>query len=216
MSAFERAAADRAAGGALVLAALGIVVAMSHHPSGAHSGALGGIVHGAMIGLLMLMSWGFLHFAIGRGASRPLILGGLLAYGVSLFAHIGAATINGFVVPALADPTAPPVSHDIFLLAWQSNQALAKLGATMTGLAYVLWSIDLIAERRRELTLVGLLGLAAGSVPAALLAFGLIRMDVAGAGTVYAIHVAWAMLVGIMLLLGRFVERHGADAQASG
>jgi drug/metabolite transporter (DMT)-like permease len=61
-----------------------------------------------------------------------------------------------------------------------------------------------------------LLGLVAGGVPAALLAFGLIRMDVAGAGTVYAIHVTWAMLVGIVLLLGRFVERHGADAQASG
>ena len=86
--------------------AVGVVGAMAHHPSGAHPGALGGIVHGAMIALSLLLAWGFAHFAIGRGASRPLIVGGLLAYAVSLFGNIGAATINGFVVPALADPAA--------------------------------------------------------------------------------------------------------------
>src|SRR5215207_3767478 len=105
---------DRVAGAVLLLAAAGAVLAMFHHPSSRHSGGLGGIVHGAMIGLLMLLAWGFLHFALRRGAWRPLMLGGLLAYAVSLFAHIGAATINGFVVPVLANPAAPPVSHDIF------------------------------------------------------------------------------------------------------
>ena len=140
---------DRAAGAALVAGALGSVLAMAHHPSGAHSGALGPIVHGAMIGLLMLMAWGFLLFQSGRGASRPLPLAGLLAYGVSLFGHIGAATINGFVVPALAVRGHGAVSHDVFLLAWEANQALARLGVYMTGLAFAFWSIDLVVRERR-------------------------------------------------------------------
>ena len=216
MDRIQQAAADRAAGAVLILAALGTVVAMSHHPAGAHSGALGGLVHGAMIALLMMLAWGFLCFAIGQGASRPLILAGLIAYAVSLFSHIGAAMINGFVVPAMADPKAPPVSHDIFRLAWHSNQALARLGVYMTGLAYGLWSLDLIGEKRRDSTLAGVLGLAAGALPAALLAFGAIRMDVAGAFTVYALHAAWAMLVGIMLLRSRFADRRGSQARTSG
>ncbi len=104
--------AGRAGGMALIIAAIGTVAMMAHHPSGPHSGLLGGIVHGAMIALLLLMTWGFLQFALVRGIRRPLVNGGLLAYGVSLFGHIGAATIKGFVVPALAARGHGAVSHD--------------------------------------------------------------------------------------------------------
>ena len=201
---------DRAAGAALVAGALGSVLAMAHHPSSAHSGALGPIVHGAMIGLLMLMAWGFLLFQSGHSASRPLPLAGLLAYGVSLFGHIGAATINGFVVPALAARGHGAVSHEIFLLAWEANQALARLGVYMTGLAFAFWSIDLLVRERRIWRLVGLAGLLAGLLPAGLLAAGAIRMDLAGAGLVYAVHAAWAALVGL-LLMTKTTESNPAD-----
>ena len=193
---------SKTAGGAMMAASLGVVIAMAHHPSDAHGGALGSLVHGGMIALLMLLTWGFAMFAIERGAARPLIVAGLIAYAVSLFAHIGAATINGFVVPALADPSRPPVSHDLFRLAWYSNQALAQLGVYMTGAAYVLWSLDLLRDRSGESKLVGLTGLAAGAVPAALLATGAMRMNVAGAFLIYAAHVAWAALVGLMMWRG--------------
>lgn len=205
-------AEQRVAGGVMVLAALGTVVAMAHHPSGTHGGPLGGIVHGAMIVLLMLLTWGFMMFAVSRGAARPLILAGLLAYAVSLFAHIGAATINGFVVPALANPEAPPVSHDLFRLAWHSNQALAKLGVYMTGAAYALWSIDLLRTSGSALRIVGAAGLLAGLLPAVLLASGAVRMDVSGAFLIYGVHAAWAALIGI-LMLGR--QHRGKDATSS-
>ena len=198
---------DRAAGAALMAGALGTVLAMAHHPSGAHSGALGPLVHGAMIALLTMTAWGFLRFELGRGASRPLPLAGLLVYGVSLFGHIGAATINGFVVPALAARGHGAVSHDVFLLAWEANQALARLGVYMTGLAFTFWSVDLVIRERGAWRLAGLLGLAAGLVPAGLLAAGVIRMDLAGAFLVYGVHAAWAALIGLLLVSGR-----GSDA----
>lgn len=193
---------NRVAGAVMAAAALGTVLAMAHHPSGMHGGPVGGVVHGAMIILLMALTWGFLMFAVQRGAGRPLIAAGLLAYAVSLFAHIGAAMINGFIVPALNNPDAPPVSHDLFRLAWHSNQALAKLGVYMTCAAYALWSLDLMRDRTNMMRLAGVGGLAAGALPAVLLATGKIRMDVAGAFLTYTMHATWAMLVGLLLWRG--------------
>lgn len=191
---------DRIGGAALIVAAAGTVLAMAHHPSGMHGGPLGQIVHGAMIALLGLLTFGFLRFAQLRGFDRPLILIGIIAYVVSLLAHVGAATINGFIVPGLVGGQ-PPVSHDILRFAWHANQALAKLGVFATGIAYVAWGAELSRETRTRW--IGLAGIVAGIVPAALLAAGAIRLDVAGAFIAYATHAAWAVLLGGAMLTGR-------------
>jgi len=195
---------DKAAGAAMVAAAAGVVIAMGHHPSGAHGGGLAGFVHGAMIVLLATLTFGFLHLARRRGLDRPAVLAGLVAYGIGLVGHVSAATINGFAVPALA--ARGGAGHDLFLLAWELNQALAKLGVYATAASYLCWSADFIADKRTAPRLLGLAGLAAGAVPAVLLAAGAIRMDVAGALVVYAAQVGWAALVGLYLL------RYGALA----
>ena len=205
---------ERVAGAVMIIASLGTVIAMAHHPAGMHGGSLGGIVHGAMIVQLTLLAWGFLVFSAGLGASRPLILAALLTYAISLSAHVGAATINGFVVPALANPDAPPVSHDLFRFAWHFNQALAKLGVYMTGAAYLLWSMALLREPGRKARVTAVAGLIAGLVPAVLLASGFLRMDVKGAFIIYALHVAWSALVGAMMWSGLLQER-GNSATAS-
>lgn len=199
----ERIGGDRAAGIGMAAAAAGTILAMAHHPSGAHADGLGGLVHGAMILFLAVLAWGFLHFARRRGLARPAMLAGLVAYGVSMFAHVGAATINGFVVPALAARGHGAVGHDIFLLAWEANQALARLGVYATGAGFMLWGADLLRGPGGETRLLGALGLIAGAVPAGLLAFGWIGMNLAGAFAVYAAHAAWSALVGVQLIRGR-------------
>lgn len=189
--------ADRVAGVAMIAAAAGTVLAMGHHPSGAQGGsALAGIVHASMIALLGLLAFGFAHMARRRGLDRPAVLAGLLAYGIALFGHVGAATINGFAVPALA--ARGVTTHDLFLFAWEMNQALAKLGVDATSAAYLFWSGDLLGEGRTRF--LGALGLAAAIVPASLLASGAIRLDVPGAFISYAVQVGWAALVGLHLL----------------
>ncbi len=199
-------AGDRAAGIAMAAAAAGTILAMAHHPSGAHAGGPGGLVHGAMILFLAVLGWGFVTFAVRRGGARPLILAGLVAYGLGVFAHVGAATINGFVVPALAARGDGAVGHDISLFAWESNQALARLGVYATGAAFILWGADLLRGPGGETRALGALGLLAGAAPAALLATGAIGMNVAGAFAVYAAHAAWSALVGIQLIRGRIVD----------
>lgn len=192
--------ADRVAGAALIAAAAGTIFVMAHHPTSAHGGPIVGIVHGAMIALIGLMSWGFVHFALSLGGRRPLVLAGIIAYGVALSGHIGAATINGFVVPALAERGG--VDQDIFLLAWETNQALAQLAVTAAGVAYALWSAELL-HRESVARWLGAAGLIAGLIPVILLLSGAIRMNVAGAFIVYALQCAWAAMVGTVLLFGR-------------
>lgn len=200
----EHRQADRIAGSAMIGGAALSLLAMAHHPTSAHAGPIGGIVHGAMIAVMTITFYGFAHFALRRGVGQPAILAGLVAYAVSLFAHIGAATINGFVVPALA--ARGIANHDLFLLAWESNQALAKLGVFAVGIAFTLWALDFLRRPGLEAKAIGGLGLLAGLAPAALLGTGAIRMDVAGAGLAYAAFAAWAVIVGQHLIRGRLAD----------
>jgi hypothetical protein len=199
----EHRNADRIAGGAMIGAAALSLLAMAHHPTSAHDGAIGGLVHGVMIAVTGATFYGFAHFALRRGVGRPAILAGLIAYAIALFAHIGAATINGFVVPALAARGPALAGHDVFLLAWEGNQALARLGVFATATAFAAWSLDFVRRPGIEPKAIGALGLLAGLVPAALLGAGAIRMDVAGAGLAYAAFGVWTAIVGLHLIRGR-------------
>lgn len=192
----------RIGGMALIGAGAGTVLAMAHHPTGAHgAGLLGPGVHAAMIVLLALTAFGFTTFCALRGPARPIILAGLVAYALALLGHVGAGTINGFVVTALAARDPLP-GHDVFLLAWEANQALAKLGVLAASAAFVFWSLDFLRGADGTAKAVGALGFAAGIVPPALLLTGVIDMDVTGALIVYAIQAAWGALVGFHLVRG--------------
>ena len=188
---------SRDGGLALIAGAIASIILMMNHPSGAHGGPAGGIVHGGMMLALGAMLFGFTAFVIGRGARTAPVLG-LIAYAVSTAVHVGAATINGFAVPAMAAWPSGAPGHDVFLLAWQLNQALAGVGLFATGLAYVAWAVDL----RREQPLVAGLGSLCGVVPAALLAAGVIKLDVHGALLAYGLHGLWALALGVTMWRG--------------
>jgi hypothetical protein len=192
---------DRVAGFGLCGAAAATVLAMSHHPTDMHGSSGGGdFVHGTMIVLLALIAAGLLHFAQRRGLDRLWILAGAVAYAMSFVAHVGAGTLNGFVAPALAARGPEAVGHEVFLLVWEANQALARIGVYATGAAYALWSLDFLRRGDAMNRLTGAVGLVCGLLPAILLFTGMVSMNVRGALAVYAAHAAWAALVGIQLI----------------
>lgn len=191
----------RTGGWILALASVVTVVAMAHHPRAAHGlGGIAALVHPAMMLLLALLFFGFTLYARRRGMARAPVLGGLLAYAISLVAHLGAATINGFVVPALAARGADGVGHDVFVLCWELNQALAKLGVVATGAAFVLWAVDLWRTPGWMARAAALGGLLAGALPAAAMLAGVSGMTVTTALAVYAAHAAWTLLIGVLML----------------
>lgn len=197
----EERSGDRIAGSALIGAAAVSVLAMAHHPTHVDAGAMNGLVHGTMIAVQLAIAFGYAHFALRRGARRPAILAGLIAYAASAVVTIGAATINGFVVTGLA--ARGVANRDIFLFAWEASQALAKLGVYATAAAFACWSLDFLRRPGAEAKAIGALGLAAGPGVAALLATGAIRMDVAGAAIAYAAFAAWGVAVGLHLIRGK-------------
>jgi hypothetical protein len=195
--------ADRIAGGALILGSLLSVFVMAHHPQHVDPNGMVGLVHGALIVLMSVIAFGFTHFALRRGLVRPAILAGLIAYFIGVVADLGAATTNGFIVPALAARGADLSGRDVFLLAWEANQALARLGVFATAAAFTLWSIDFLRRPGLEAKAIGGLGLLAGLIPATLLATGATDMHVAGAFIAYAAFAAWGVVVGVHLLRGK-------------
>lgn len=196
-------ASGRFGGAALIAAGTGIILAMAHHPTGHDGSALGPAVHAAMIAFLALTAFGFATFCALRGATRPLILAGGVSYTLALFSHVGAGTINGFVVPALAARSDSLASHDVFLLAWEANQSLAMLGAITASVAFLFWSADLLRSEVREAKWIGALGIASGAVPPAVLLGGVVAMNVSGAMLVYAVQAAWGACVGFYMLRGQ-------------
>lgn len=199
----ENRQADRLAGLVLIVAAALSVLAMGHHPTGAHAtGGVADYVHGTMIVVICALFFGFVHFVRRRGTMRPVILAGLIAYAVSLSADIGAATINGAVVPALAARGGDALDHDIAILCWETNQALARMGVYATGTAFAFWSVDLLRRGAGVNRAIALAGLAAGLGPMIALAGGWATMDLAGAFAIYAVHAVWAVLIGAQLRRG--------------
>ncbi|MDP8912883.1 MAG: hypothetical protein M3N39_04835 [Pseudomonadota bacterium] len=192
---------ERAGGTALIAAAAGTVLGMAHHPTHLSSGFVSQMAHGVLLTFSALTTFGFMTFAAARGP-RPAILAGIICYAFALFGQVGAGMINGFVVPALAEHRAI-VERDMFLLAWEINQAYAGLGVVAAGLAILLWSLDLLGRRSHESRAIGALGVAAGGGPAALLLSGAIEMNVTGAFLAYSAHAAWGAAVGIHLLRGK-------------
>lgn len=189
--------AKQIGGWALIGAAAASILAMAHHPANYHS-AIGPLVHGTMILLLLVIAFGFATFVLDRGPARPAILAGAIAYAVSTFANLGAGTINGFIAPTFAHSD-PAIAQEILRLCWAANQALAWLGVVTASAAFLFWSLDFL-RRPGAARLIGLTGLAAGSVPTILLFTGMLSMNVTGAAIIYAAQVGWGALVGLHML----------------
>ena len=200
MTRLENSRSDRTVGIILLFSAVLTVATMAHHPSG-HGGSLGMVVHGIMIVLLSSVFFGMCHYSLRRGLGRLLILAALVAYLLNYFAHIIAATINGFLVPALAEQ-GQEIPHALFIFAWESNQAFARLGTAATAVAFGLWGIDLLRRETGFSRLIGGLGIVAGVLPLALL-WGDATMDVRTALIIYTLHAAFIALVAIRLIQGR-------------
>lgn len=195
---------DRLAGPVLILSALGVTLMMAHHPTrlSGHE-ELNAIVHGVMIALIGTTTYGVTHMALRRGIGRPAPLAGLIAWVIAAFADIGAATINGFAVPALA--AHGNVDAGVLALAWALNQSLAQLAVVATGVAFLLWAHGWALRGTIWTRLLGVHGMVFGALPVVLLATGT-RMSVAGAMLVYSMQALWIAMLGLYLWSGRFAS----------
>lgn len=185
---------NRAAGAALALSAMLVVLVMAHHPTGtAQAATWGRGVHGALMALVVVMLAGFFRFSAMRGLGRFAVALAFAFYAAAAIANLLAAAINGFVVPALFEKG---LWDENAALLWTLNQTFAKGAVYATAAAFGLWGADLLVRGRGVDRPLGAVGVAAGALPAALLAAGVLDMHVAGALVIYAAQTAFAALAG--------------------
>lgn len=190
----------RITGAATALAAALSVIAMGHHPTGAADVALANIVHATMIAISVTLLAGFSRFALWRGIARFPVVFGLVAYGFSAVSNILAATMSGFIVPAIAGRE---LTEGLMAFAWAFNQSFAFAAVYAIGAAFAGWGIDLVLRGKSIDRGLGVFGIIAGVGPAIGLATGVIDLHVAGAFKIYAVHSLFAIAIGMRLFTAK-------------
>jgi hypothetical protein len=201
------------------LATILAIVFVAHHPIAAgqdHSEILNDIVrkasidrlvHGALIGIMGAFLFGFGGFAASLGPNRPLVRLGLIAYAAGCASTVCAALIDGFIAPDIAARflTAPVedarVAYDFLMISGSAIQYLTKLGLVLLSMGILSWSAALIrsAGPRRW---IGLLGLASGGIPAALILIAETTMTPHSLIAVLAMQGIWNLAVAVLLMRG--------------
>lgn len=180
------------AGRLLIASGLLTIGLMSQHPEGGHDGLMIPLVHGGLQAVIVVQLAAMV-IGMGRFGWSLWVMAGILFVGAGQLAALGAATINGFVVPAFFSHPQGEIGAEIGQFAWEINQALARLGVIATGIGFTLWAVVLWRNARRALALAGAL---AGLVPALLLASGHIGMNLHGALFVYLTQALWVIALG--------------------
>jgi hypothetical protein len=210
----------RVAGIAIVASTLLGAFAMAHHPTAAGSAdfmafasrvdrfaSINQAVHGVLLALVAVITWGLVVFALRRGVGRSLVTLGLVAWAIGVAAMSAAGIFNGFVVVDVARRAlAAPQNSELLSVSLQTIYSAIHvaeiLGAVGMSAAMFFWSADL-ARSSGPVRPVGGLGLAAGAVLVTALLTGVAQLDVSGMMLVGAVWCAWLAGVGTLMILGK-------------
>ena len=184
---------QKTAGWTLLVSAVASGLLMLQHPSGMeHGSVMTPIVHGGLQALMLVQVAAIIHIVRPIFGSLMITLA-LTAFLAGQSAGIGAATINGFVVPAMGSYADASLGQDIARFAWEINQALANFGAVAIGSAVTLFGL---AFRKVAPMYLVISGIAIGMITAIPIAAGLLPMDLHGALFVYLAQWSWLALLG--------------------
>jgi hypothetical protein len=202
----------RMGGIALIVAAVGGLVTMSIHPTGAD--VLGG-GHQLMTFLgvaahtlaIATMPVGFLGaLSLSRRLDSPdrLSVSALVVYGFALVAGMAAAAMSGFVATNIAREIrdAAPSEVDAWRLFFQYtgmlNHAFALVLVVGSSSAIVLWSIAILKNKAFARG-IAIYGLVLGPVIILAVLSGQLRLHLQGFGLVVVVQALWFILVGTQM-----------------
>jgi hypothetical protein len=216
-SAVAASASTRAAGAILIVATIGEIFAMAHHPHPAPADiaalaqeilAIAGLaawVHGILIGLMLLIAYGLSEFVLLAGATRPLIRAGTIVYAAGVVLMIGAALVSGFVdagiVRSLGIPpaSAGPILQALLMFCGVLNRTCANASAVAMSVGIGCWSIALLRESGLR-RLIGGLGCAVALLPVVGLLSGALHLNVFGMSAVVVVQGVWYVAIALLLL----------------
>jgi hypothetical protein len=210
-------ASTRAAGVILIVATVGELFAMAHHPHSqpadidtvAHglmaTAGLAAWVHGILIGLMLLIAYGLSEFVLLAGATRPLVRAGTIGYATGVVLMIGAALVSGFVVSDTVRSLGSPPAGDgqllqaLLIYCRVLNRSCANAASVAMSAGIGCWSVALLRESGLW-RLSGGLGCAVALIPAVGLLSGAMSLNVFGMSAVVVIQGVWYVAVAVLLL----------------
>lgn len=160
----------------LAITTLLSLVVIAHHPMAdmhdparglANIVAIGNTdrwVHGLVILITLLLTTGFSGFAWRLGVAHPLVMAGWLSLVFGAVALMGAALIDGFVVPDVA-ARGGAGAYDLLAFCGTWLQADTRLGFVLNALSAVFFGHALLHHRGGALW-IGLLGIGVGGFSA--------------------------------------------------
>jgi hypothetical protein len=211
---------DITAGLILIVSAFGSVIAAIHHPviktrevnelftRIGESAFADRLVHGALILFVTSQLFAFCRFAERQGIRRTPVLFGLIFYFLGSVAMIGAALIDGFLVPQIGasylDASQAASEAGVPFLRFRSIaiQLFTKSGVIAISAAILLWSASLIRTGGVPI-LAAVIGIATVLSEVYALLYG---GAVITAHTIVPIVVAmavWYFVIGLLLIAGR-------------
>jgi hypothetical protein len=205
---------DRVAGLVLIAGTVGTIVTMAVHPAGSDLFVPGRFAaaarltlgaHALAIACLPLLFAGMLVFTRGVAASSRLAVFALVVFGLAAIAAMAAGTMSGLVAPGVAREildAAPPAADTwraLFDFTGDLNQAFARVFVMASVVAIGCWSVQIVRTGRVARG-IGVYGLVAGSLIAAGLAVGHLRLNVHGFGMVVLAEAIWYGSVGAALV----------------
>ncbi|WP_197042179.1 hypothetical protein, partial [Sandarakinorhabdus oryzae] len=141
------------------------VIGMAHHPTGHGHGATlleslaaigptAGLVHGALLAVMLAQLIGQAGLAGRLGWPRLVVQGAFLAQAAGALALTGAAVVNGFTLSPLAQSmvaagyTQPDQFRPLLWALFAQAQAWAQIGTAAWALALALWGLAVWPRHR--------------------------------------------------------------------
>ena len=211
---------DITAGLILIFSVLGSFIAAAHHPvikaRGTNeffarlkeSSFTDRLVHGLLIAFIVAQLFAFCRFTRRQGVDRAPVLLGLILYALGAVAMIGAALVDGFLVPAVGESylSAPQSTADMgfALLRFCSIaiQLFTKSGVILISAAILSWSVSLIRGGRGPI-LAAVAGVAAVLLQVYILAYGGPAITAHTIVLVVAAMAVWYCAIGLLLIGGQ-------------
>jgi hypothetical protein len=208
------------AGIVIAVSAVLMIAALARHPTVAHRqpaaaiadivrlSATDQIVHGIVIAAMSALLFALSVFSIRRDLRDQTVLGALVAFSIGTVAMIGAAIVDGFVVPIMAaayagaPPSALPGAVAVLRFCGAVIQAATMLGIATISVAILLWSIGLLRSAG-ELRPIGIVGGLVAALPAVVLGFGGSTLNPHLLGAIAIGQAVWYLGIGLLLVRGR-------------
>ncbi len=204
---------NRKSGIALIAGSIGGIVTMAIHPTAGgpmtpvqidRLALVSGIAHGLAIASVVVLFLGACGVAQRIGLPDRVAFAGIVVFGFACVAIFMAASVSGFVLPAIMQRMARDAGAEI--RTWQIvidgifqiNQAFARIYSVAASVAVILWSASILKNGGMARG-IGIYGCIISALIIVGVGVGHLRLNVHGMAVVWLGQAIWFVSVGVQM-----------------